>query len=117
MIKLEDEATHEVHYTALVCELLDLDTCRCTRYAQRHELVPDCVVLTPERCDDFHWLPRSCAYRRVHEGRDLPAWHHLRCGASSQVHETGQSVKDKVVPVDQVHEDDHEAMIIHWVER
>ena len=43
MIKLEDEDTGEVHYTSLVCDLLDLSTCRCTRYPQRHELVPDCI--------------------------------------------------------------------------
>ena len=38
MIKLEDEETNEVHYTNLVCELLDVQSCRCTNYSFRDEL-------------------------------------------------------------------------------
>ena len=43
MIKLEDEETNEVHYTNLVCELLDVQSCRCTNYSFRDELVEDCI--------------------------------------------------------------------------
>jgi uncharacterized protein len=117
MIKLQDEDTDEVFYTALVCDLLDEDTCRCTRYPQRHQLVPDCVVLTPERASEFHWLPKSCAYRTLAEGRELAWWHPLVSGRAETVVEAGISVHGRVVPEAAVHQDEHEDMIVTWVER
>ncbi len=117
MIKLEDESTRQVHYTAMVCELLEQQSCRCTRYPQRHQLVPDCVVLTPRRTEDFHWLPRTCAYRTLAEGRPLAWWHPLVSGRAETVHEAGISVAGKVVSAADVHEEDHEDMIITWVEQ
>jgi uncharacterized protein len=117
MIKLEDEDTGQVHYTAVVCDLLDLDVCRCKRYPQRHELVPDCVVLTPDRAAEFAWLPTTCAYRMLAEGRDLQWWHPLVSGNPDSVHEAGISVRDKVVPESSVHEDDQMEMIVTWVEQ
>ena len=117
MIKLQDEETDEVHYTALVCDLLDIENCRCTRYPQRHELVPDCVVLTPERAADFSWLPVSCAYRTLAEGRPLADWHPLVSGNADSVHLAGISVRGKVMPSSAVHEDEQDAMIVTWVEQ
>ena len=117
MIKLQDEDTEEVHYTALVCDLLDITACRCTRYPQRHELVADCVVLTPERAAQFDWLPTTCAYRVLAEGGDLAWWHPLVSGDPESVHLAGVSVRDKVVPQSTVHEDEHQEMVITWVEQ
>ncbi len=116
MLKFEDEASDEIVYTSLVCPLLDLDEVRCTRYPQRHELVPDCVVLDAERALSFHWLPKSCAYRRMAEGRGLAWWHPLVSGSAQSVHDAGISVLGKVVSADHVHPDDHESMAITWVE-
>lgn len=90
--KLEDEDTQEVFYTTVVCNLLDFDNCRCTRYAERSTLVPSCVKLRPQDVDAFHWLPPSCAYRLVHEGKDLPDWHPLMSGEQETVIEAGASV-------------------------
>lgn len=90
--KLEDEDTQEVFYTSVVCHLLDFDTCRCTRYEDRCKLVPDCVKLTPKDVDDFHWLPPSCSYRLIHEGKDLPEWHPLLSGRQETVIEAEASV-------------------------
>ena len=117
MIKLEDEDNGDVHYTAVVCDLLDQDACRCTRYPQRHTLVPDCVVLTPERASEFGWLPTTCAYRTLAEGRDLEWWHPLVSGRADSVHEANISVREKVIAASLVHEHEHEDMIITWVEQ
>lgn len=117
MIKLQDEDTDQVHYTAMVCDLLDVEGCRCTRYPQRHKLVPDCVVLTPERAAEFQWLPTTCAYRTLAEGRSLQWWHPLVSGDAATVHEAGISVRDRVLPAAAVHSDDHQAMIVTWVEQ
>lgn len=116
MIKIEDAESGEVHYTSLTCQLLDLDTCRCTRYPERHDLVPDCVELTPVTASDFDWLPASCAYRRLANGQPLLWWHPLVSGDPATVHEAGISVLGKTLPVDAVHEDEHEQHIIRWVQ-
>ena len=71
MVKLQDEDTDEVVYTSIVCDLLDQQACRCTRYPERHALVTDCVELSVAKVSEFHWLPKSCAYRTIAEGRDL----------------------------------------------
>ena len=117
MIKLEDETTGEVSYTAAVCHLLDSDSCRCTKYSQRSLLVANCVNLTPDRTVEFHWLPRSCAYRAIAEGRELEAWHPLLSKDPESVHRADISVRDKVVTEDLIHEDELEDMIVQWVQR
>ena len=116
MVKLEDEETATVDYTAAVCHLLDDHSCRCTRYLERHALVPDCVQLTSDNVLDFKWLPVSCAYRRIAEGRPLEPWHPLISNCSDSVHEAQISVQDKVVSELSVHENQLEDMIIKWVE-
>ncbi len=116
MIKLEDDETQEVHYTAMVCDLLLQDSCRCADYANRHVRVPDCVVLTATRAKEFDWLPVSCAYRTLAEGRELAWWHPLVSGDPDTVVQAGISVQDRVVPQSSIHESEHEEMLITWVE-
>jgi hypothetical protein len=90
--KLEDEDTEELLFTQVACRLLDIDTCRCTRYRKRSKLVPDCLSLR-QGFKQFHWLPSTCAYRLLYEGKPLPEWHPLVSGRAESVHEAGISVR------------------------
>ena len=84
--KLEDVDDGGLHYTNVACHLLDLETGCCTRYAQRSRWVPDCVRLSPSNISEFKWLPSTCAYRLLAEGKDLPRWHPLLSGDPHSVH-------------------------------
>lgn len=86
-----------VYYTKLVCDLFNQKDGSCTDYWNRETLVPTCLRLTQDNLDQIEWLPPSCAYRRVMEGRDLADWHHLVSGDKNTIHQTGHSVIDKVV--------------------
>ncbi len=96
--KLQDPRSGQVCYTNIACRLLDIETCRCTAYAERHRHVRDCLPLTPATLADASWLPDSCAYRRVAQGRALPSWHPLLTGDAGSVHEAGMSVRGLAVP-------------------
>ena len=96
LVKLEDEDTGEIHFTDIGCKLLDGKTCRCLDYRHRHRRVPDCVKLTPAAVRELSWLPVTCAYRLVAEGRDLYDWHPLVSGSPDSVHEAGVSVRGRV---------------------
>ncbi|MBL6927898.1 MAG: YcgN family cysteine cluster protein [Rhodospirillales bacterium] len=97
LAKLEDEETGEIAYTYVACRLLDQGTCRCTRYAERSRFVPDCITLTPDNVDRLPWMPSTCAYRLLKEGKDLPDWHPLVAGDAQAVHWAGISVRGRVI--------------------
>jgi uncharacterized protein len=102
LAKLEDEDTGEIHWTSVACRLFDAGTCRCTDYAGRLARVHDCVRLTPQNVRTLTWLPSTCAYRLVAEGKDLPRWHPLVSGRPETVHEAGISMRGRI----SAHEDD-----------
>ncbi len=97
MHKLEDADSGEVFYTDIACRLLDVDTCRCTDYSNRVKRVAECLVLTVDQPESFTWLPDSCAYKRLANGKDLPQWHPLLTGDPNSVHEAGVSVRGKAI--------------------
>ncbi|MFS8035636.1 YcgN family cysteine cluster protein [Xanthobacter sp. AM11] len=96
LVKLEDEDSGAIAYTDVACRLFDTATCRCGDYERRSEHVEDCVRLTPEAVATLSWLPPTCAYRLVAEGRDLPFWHPLVSGTAGSVAAAGISVGGKV---------------------
>lgn len=111
--KLEFEDTGELAFTRVACKLLDGETCRCGSYANRHEYVPECVVLTPKKLKDIDWwLPRSCAYRLRAEGKPLYDWHYLISGDPETVHRAGISVRGWTISEAALPEEDWEDYII-----
>ena len=115
-LKLEDADTGAVVTTSVVCRLLDLASCRCTRYPDRHRLVPDCVRLDADAVGRYDWLPTSCGYRRLSEGRGLAWWHPLVSGDPQSVVEAGISVRGNVVSEREVHPHDVLAHALRWVD-
>ena len=86
--------------TRVHCKLFDAQACVCTDYANRQDFVPDCVKLTPGNIEQLAWMPYSCAYRRLHEGRDLADWHPLISGDPESVHRAGVSVRGQTLNED-----------------
>lgn len=111
--RLEDEETREIWFTNVHCRLLDTDSCRCTDYAQRSVRVPDCVTLTPADLEDPYWLPQTCAYRLLAEGKDLPEWHPLVSGDPESVVRAGHGICGRTVCEDDA--DDLEQHIVTWL--
>ncbi len=97
LIRTEDLDTGEVTPTRVACRLFDAQRCRCSSYATRRKRVPDCIKLTPDNIGDLPWIPLSCAYRRLHEGKPLPRWHPLLTGDRESVHAAGVSVRGQTI--------------------
>ncbi len=97
IVKFEDVDTKEIFFTDVVCQYLDLEACRCTAYTDRSRLVPTCLVLTPSLVRQLPWMPKTCAYRLLAEGKSLPGWHPLVSGNPDTVHRSGASIRGKVV--------------------
>ncbi len=96
--KLEDEDSGEVALTRVACRLFDDSTCRCSQYPIRHHFIPECIVMTPENIDTHaYWLPQTCAYRLLWEGKPLHDWHPLISGDAQTVHNAGVSMLDATV--------------------
>ena len=112
--KLEDADTGVVSYTDVACRLLDLGTCRCSNYKQRSRLVHDCVQLTAGNVADLHWMPSTCAYRLLAEGKDLPWWHPLISGDPNTVRRAGVSVYGRAVAEENA--PDLEDHLVKWPE-
>lgn len=113
--KLEDVDTGAIAFTDIACTLLDLGSCRCRDYDDRHATVPDCVTLNSVNVYDLAWLPDTCAYKILAEGKPLHWWHPLVSGDPETVHEAGISVRGKARSEDEI--DGVDADIEHWLNR
>ncbi|MCK5477709.1 MAG: YcgN family cysteine cluster protein [Methylococcales bacterium] len=112
--KLEDEDSGEIFFTSVVCNLIDLDTCRCTRYSERTTLVPECLDLKQHDFSEYNWLPSTCAYRLLVDGKKLPSWHPLVSGSQETVIDAGVSICSYAMKESEI--DDLEDHIIEWLE-
>lgn len=112
--KLEDWDTGAIAWTNVRCRLLDDGSCRCSDYENRQASVPDCIGLTVEGVRSIGWLPPTCGYRLVAEGRDLYWWHHLVSGDPETVHEAGISVRGRTVSEEGMEVEDLEQHLARW---
>ncbi len=113
LVKLEDEDTGEIAVTSVVCELMDLEGCCCSRYTERHSLVPSCINLKQHDFAQFKWLPETCAYRLLSDEKPLLEWHPLISGTIHSVIAAGESIYNYAIKESQV--DDPEEHIIEWL--
>jgi uncharacterized cysteine cluster protein YcgN (CxxCxxCC family) len=116
LLKLQDEDASEILYTAVVCRFLAMHLCRCKVYEQRSQRVPTCVALTPENVAEIKWMPKTCAYRLLAEGKELDRWHPLVSGSPESVHNAGISVRGKVISERGVDMDHLEEFIVDWLD-
>lgn len=105
----------EILYSNIACYLLNEKTCQCSQYDKRTTLVPDCVQLTQANLADVFFMPPSCTYRRLQEGRGMPSWHPLlHKGKKSAMHKAGMSVRGKIIKDDDIALEDFEDYIVSW---
>jgi len=114
LIKLEDADTGELHFTNISCHLLDIGQCRCGDYTNRHFRVPQCLQVRKMQPDEYSWLPETCAYRLLSEGKPLPVWHPLLSGDAASVNLAGITVQQLAISEDHVHPDQFEDHIIEF---
>ncbi len=114
LIRFEDEDTGEIIPTRVHCRLFDSESCACSNYAQRKRHVPDCIKLTPQNVDTLQWMPLSCAYRRVNEGRGLADWHPLISGDPESVHRAGVSIRGETVSEESLADPDDAIQYAAW---
>jgi len=114
--KLEDEFSGKRFYTRIRCRLLDEQSCRCSQYEQRTELVPDCINLGADITQALDWLPVTCAYRLRADNKPLAEWHPLVSGDPDSVHRAGMSIRGQSISEEFVHPDGYDEHVVKWVE-
>ena len=111
----EPSKAEEILFTNISCYLLNDKTCACTQYERRAELVLDCVSLSKENLKDVYFMPPSCSYRRLQEGKGLAHWHPLlNRGKKSKMHQQGITVRNRVINENDVDLNDFEDYIVSW---
>ncbi len=112
LYKLEDEESGDLYLTNVVCRFLDLKSCQCQVYAERHQAVPTCIQLTPQNVFELKWIPPTCAYKLVAEGKPLPKWHPLISGNSQSIRDAEFFVGGRIISESEVDMDDLENYVI-----
>ena len=114
VIKLEDFDTQEVHYTNVSCKLLCEKSASCKDYENRKSIVPDCIILSPDNLKDLKWMPETCAYKLLNEGKELPYWHPLLSGNDKEIVNSGNSVKNRVTNENEIKIKNLPDYIFNW---
>lgn len=110
--KLQDEDTDEIFYTNIVCRYLDSKKCQCSVYSERHTYVPDCIKITPQNAKTLTWIPETCGYKLLANGKSLPDWHPLMTGDPLSVQQANMTVTNKVISEADIVMDDLEDYLV-----
>jgi uncharacterized cysteine cluster protein YcgN (CxxCxxCC family) len=113
LYKFQDESSGDLLITNVACRFLDIESCRCIAYPQRKSAMPTCVLLNPQKVLEVDWLPPTCAYRLIAEGKPLPYWHPLISGNQESVYVGGISVRGKVISESRVEMNELEKFVIY----
>ena len=110
------ESGGKIYFTCVKCRFLDSKSCLCRIYENRFEKVPDCRSVNFAALKERpRWLPKTCAYRLLEEGKDLPEWHPLISGDKESVHKAMQSVRGRLlISETEVKDDEYENYIVNW---
>ena len=117
LLKLIDQDTEKVHYTNVTCHLLNTENCQCSNYENRKSIVPDCIKLTPENLNQLHWMPNSCSYRLLNEGKSLPDWHPLIQNSRIKMDTENHSIINKVISEKKINKKFIGNYIFDWDEK
>ena len=112
LLKLEDEDTGELHFTSVSCRLLNIETCRCKDYVNRKFREPECLAVRQMKREEYRWLPPTCAYRLISEGKELPEWHPLISGDANSVKRAGVSIEGFALSEEYIHPEQLEEHIV-----
>ena len=114
LIKLEDEDTGEIFNSDVRCKLLDTNSCQCVDYKNRKSQVSDCIKLTAKNVLEIAWIPPTCAYRRLAEGKGLAWWHPLISGDMETIVQVGVSVRGRTFDETKVAPGEWESHTVDW---
>ena len=114
LIKLEDEKTSKILYTNVSCQLLCQKNAVCLRYSERKKIVKDCVEISYKNVHDLKWMPKTCSYRLIDEGKPLPLWHYLIHGNFERMIKEKKCVRNRVINEKQVKEKHLQKYIYEW---
>jgi uncharacterized cysteine cluster protein YcgN (CxxCxxCC family) len=108
------EIKGKICFTNTYCRFLDPESCLCKIYENRLQKVNDCrdIDINAVR-EKPRWLPKTCAYVLLDEGKPLPDWHPLITGKAASVHEAGFSLKSRKL-INESEVVDYENHIVKW---
>lgn len=108
------EIKGKIHFTNTYCRFLNTNNCLCKIYAHRFQKVSDCRNIDIKAVREKpRWLPKTCAYVLIDEGKDLPSWHPLKTGMACSVHQAGVSLQGRKL-VNESEVEDYENYIVEW---
>ena len=59
-------------------------------------------------------MPKTCAYKLLNEGKNLPYWHPLLSGNDKEIVNSGNSVKNRVTNENKIKIKDLPDYIFNW---
>lgn len=116
LIKLIDEDTNFLHYTNVSCHQFDEEKCQCKDYKNRKKIVKDCIKLSSNNLEQINWLPNTCSYKLISEGKKLPYWHPLIQGTREVMEKGNHSVRGKVISENIIDQKNIKNYLFDWEE-